>query len=107
LRAALAARFPEARMNVFGHLGDGNLHVNVLPQRGSAPLSADITELVECTAVAANGTFSAEHGIGQLRLGSLARYRTPLELELMLTLKKALDPQWLLNPGKMLRVEEA
>ncbi len=112
LRDELASRFPDARLNVFGHLGDGNLHVNVLPPDGSpvaaiAPFGSEITEMVERTAVAAQGTFSAEHGIGQLRLGSLARYRTPLELELMLSVKKALDPQWLLNPGKMLRVEEA
>ena len=112
LRDVLAARFPPARINVFGHLGDGNLHVNVLPPiegplSAIAPLAGEITDLVERTAVAAHGTFSAEHGIGQLRLGSLARHRPPLELELMLTVKKALAPKWLLNPGKMLRVEEA
>jgi FAD/FMN-containing dehydrogenase len=52
------------------------------------------------------GTFSAEHGIGQLRTKSLRKYRTPLELEMMHAIKRALDPLWLLNPGKVLQVDE-
>ncbi|MCB1496253.1 MAG: FAD-binding oxidoreductase [Bauldia sp.] len=111
LHADLAKLFPEARLNIFGHLGDGNLHVNVLPPAGGAPdqlarFAPEITKLIEQSAISAEGTFSAEHGIGQLRLQSLLKYRTPLELELMLTIKKALDPLWLLNPGKVLPVEE-
>jgi len=105
--ALLARHFPGIRMVVFGHLGDGNLHYNVSP-----PLGADgdsllaqqdaINALVHDAVAAVEGSISAEHGIGVLRRDELPRYKSPVELALMRSLKQALDPQGLMNPGKML-----
>jgi len=104
---AIVAAFPGARVVVFGHLGDGNLHYNV-----AAPEGADaqqflantraINRIVHDRVVAAGGSISAEHGIGVLKRDELAHYKTPLELELMRRIKSALDPRGLLNPGKVL-----
>ncbi|MDE2267856.1 MAG: FAD-binding oxidoreductase [Betaproteobacteria bacterium] len=98
---------PGARLVVFGHLGDGNLHYNV-----QAPVGADAARflaehqtvcnrIVHDAAVACGGTFSAEHGVGQLKRDDLARYGNPVALAQMRALKQALDPQNLMNPGKM------
>jgi FAD/FMN-containing dehydrogenase len=100
-------RFPDCRLNVFGHIGDGNLHVNLRPPAGQTlsdlvPRSAEITRAVEEIAVALGGSFSAEHGIGQMRLTGMANHKSAVELDLMRAIKHALDPDQLLNPGKML-----
>jgi FAD/FMN-containing dehydrogenase len=105
--AELAARLPGSRLVVFGHLGDGNLHYNV-----AAPEGKDAGRFLDNTAVAnrvvhdrvaaAGGSISAEHGIGQLKRTELAHYKAPLELELMGRIKSALDPERILNPGKVL-----
>ncbi len=105
--AALLRAFPGARLVVFGHLGDGNLHYNVAaPEGASGQAFIDHTpeanRIVHDRVVAAGGSISAEHGIGQLKRGELAHYKAPLELDLMRRLKTALDPQGLLNPGKVL-----
>jgi len=106
--AALADRFPGVRMVVFGHLGDGNLHYNVSPPAGMdgeafLDLQPAINALVHDAVAARRGSISAEHGIGVLRRDELPRYKSPLELELMRALKRALDPLDILNPGKLLR----
>ena len=99
---------PGARLIVFGHLGDGNLHYNV-----QAPIGADparflqqhqtaCNRIVHDAAVACGGTFSAEHGVGQLKRDELRRYRSPVALATMHSIKAALDPANLMNPGKML-----
>lgn len=98
---------PDYRLNVFGHLGDGNLHVNIVPPEGVSLSERysdrnPITSCVEDNAMKAGGTFSAEHGIGQLRVNSLLDYHDPVELYLMQTIKKAIDPLWTINPGKVL-----
>jgi FAD/FMN-containing dehydrogenase len=103
---ALDDAFPGARLVVFGHLGDGNLHYNVAAPEGVSPREfmkrADaVNRIVHDRVVAAGGSISAEHGIGQLKRDELARYRDPLDLELMRRIKSALDPQYLLNPGKI------
>jgi FAD/FMN-containing dehydrogenase len=104
---ALSQAFPGVRFVTFGHLGDGNLHYNL-----SAPEFDDAHGFMD-RAPAANrivhdlvhrygGSISAEHGIGQLKRDELARYKDPVAIGLMRRVKEALDPQHLLNPGKVL-----
>lgn len=99
---ALAEGAPGTVPNVFGHMGDGNLHYNVLigPEHDSAAINRLVHDVVDRFA----GSISAEHGIGQYRVDELARRRRPEEMALALRLKRALDPDGLLNPGKVLRV---
>ena len=104
---ALLAISPSARPMTFGHLGDGNLHFNV-----SAPAGADkaafmalqpaMNLAIHDLVAAYDGSISAEHGLGLLRRDEAIRYRSPLETQLMRTLKTALDPENLMNPGKVL-----
>lgn len=106
-QAALEARFPDVRLICFGHLGDGNLHYNAyLPDRLRSDAAArdahDVTETVYDIVQQYGGSFSAEHGIGLSKVAELARYKSAVELDLMRTVKHALDPQGLLNPGKVL-----
>jgi FAD/FMN-containing dehydrogenase len=107
IEALVQANFPDCRLNIFGHVGDGNLHVNVRPAAGRtladlADRKTAITEAVEAVAVRLGGSFSAEHGIGQMRIPGMAAHKSAVELDLMRRLKAALDPANLLNPGKML-----
>lgn len=104
--AALEARFPGARIICFGHLGDGNLHYNAfIPGRdrsdAGARAATDVNRLVHDIVTAMDGSISAEHGIGVSKRDELARCKDPLELELMRSLKRALDPHDLMNPGKL------
>lgn len=105
--AAVRAAAPGIRPIVFGHLGDGNLHYNLLPAEGQTPadfaaIAPDLTRIVHDEIVRRRGSISAEHGIGQLRVGEMKLRKAPLELELMHQLKHLLDPAGLLNPGKLL-----
>ena len=92
---------PDAQLIAFGHVGDGNLHYNV-----SLPASVEDPETVTTAiyelADELGGSFSAEHGVGRLKRQYLAQYRGSSEIELMRTLKKALDPKNILNPGKVI-----
>jgi FAD/FMN-containing dehydrogenase len=106
--AQLEATFPGSRLVNFGHLGDGNLHFNLQAPR-SVDHAAFLAENQErCNALvhdavhARGGSISAEHGIGQLKAASLAHYKSEIELAMMRSVKQALDPQNLLNPGKVL-----
>ncbi len=99
--AALKAAFPEARPYVFGHVGDGNLHYNVGPETLLAR-RADVNRIVYHAVAELGGSISAEHGLGQLKRDDIRHHKAPLELEMMRALKKALDPQGLMNPGKLL-----
>ncbi len=106
---ALQQAFPGIRNVIFGHLGDGNLHYNVA--RGGELTEADLLAqqdavfaLVHDSVHAVGGSISAEHGIGQLKRDALVRYTDPVELALMHSIKQALDPQGIMNPGKVLAV---
>ncbi len=97
----LADLVPDAQLIVFGHVGDGNLHYNVALPVGSqdgAKVTAAVYELVTDM----GGSFSAEHGVGRLKREYLPRFRGSGEIELMRTLKCALDPRGILNPGKVI-----
>ena len=104
--ALLQDAFPGSRMVTFGHLGDGNLHYNVSP-----PVGVDndqflkhqdaINLIVHNSVHAHNGSISAEHGLGQLKLEENRRYKSDVELAMMRAIKQALDPQGLMNPGKV------
>lgn len=105
--AVVQAISPGARPVPFGHFGDGNVHYNV-----SQPIDADkaaylalwpeMSRAVHDLVMDMGGSFSAEHGIGQLKRDELARLRTPVELDMMRAIKTALDPKGILNPGKIL-----
>jgi FAD/FMN-containing dehydrogenase len=106
---ALMARLaPGARLVPYGHLGDGNLHYNLSEAAGGDGgrllRQADAVKRAVHDLVAAHGgSISAEHGIGQLKVGELERYENPAALELMRRIKRALDPAGIMNPGKVLR----
>ena len=105
--AAAKKVVPGCRPVPFGHLGDGNVHFNV-----SQPVGADqaqflarwgeINDAVNKIVLKYNGSISAEHGIGKLKRDSLAKVKDPVALELMRGLKRMLDPNGILNPGKVL-----
>ena len=102
----IEARFPGTQVIGFGHLGDGNIHFNV---RAPAGASADwleseggtVTAYVHDLVTAAGGSISAEHGIGQAKLGELARLADPARLNAMRAIKRGLDPKGIMNPGKL------
>jgi FAD/FMN-containing dehydrogenase len=90
---------PGARLVIWGHLGDGNLHVNVV---GPDPDDATVDEAVLRLVAARDGSISAEHGIGVAKLAWLGMTRSPSDLAVMASIKRALDPDGLLNPGVIL-----
>jgi FAD/FMN-containing dehydrogenase len=109
--AAVEQRFPGTRVIAFGHLGDGNVHFNVrAPDGAGATWLADeglsVTAFVHDQVVAAGGSISAEHGIGQMRLSELARLADPAQLAAMRAIKQALDPHGIMNPGKLVPLAE-
>ncbi|MBE3637252.1 FAD-binding oxidoreductase [Mangrovicoccus algicola] len=98
-----AAKAPEAFAAFFGHLGDGNIHVNFLPRPDIAPagLPGALSLMVEDVARGLSGSVSAEHGIGLHKRDALARMKPAAELSLMARIKAAFDPGGRLNPGKI------
>jgi FAD/FMN-containing dehydrogenase len=97
----LAERFPEGQLIAFGHVGDGNLHYNVaLP--ADFEHHEDVTTAIYSLLDEMGGSISAEHGIGRAKREYLPKYRNKGEIELMRTLKKSLDPNNILNPGKVI-----
>jgi FAD/FMN-containing dehydrogenase len=106
--AALAQAFPGVRLVNYGHLGDGNLHYNVQAPQGSdaeeflKTQEQPINALVYANVDRYNGSISAEHGIGSLKRDKLAHHKSPVALGLMRSIKAALDPHNLMNPGRVL-----
>ncbi len=108
---AVEARFGGTRVIAFGHLGDGNVHFNVMAPRGADPqwVARDgprVTSFVHDLVTAAGGSISAEHGIGQTRLSEFARLAEPARLGALRAIKKALDPYGIMNPGKLVPLAE-
>ena len=85
-----------------GHLGDGNLHFTVFPTRDDPILADAVVSAIEDEVEALNGSFSAEHGVGLSKRASMARRKDPVALDVMRSLKAALDPDNRMNPGKIL-----
>ena len=103
---AVQARFPGTRPIAFGHLGDGNVHFNVMAPPGAAPdwqarEAGAITSFVHDLVVEAGGSISAEHGIGQMRLSEFARLGDAARLGALRAIKNGLDPLGIMNPGKL------
>ncbi len=107
--AAMRKALPEGRPVTFGHVGDGNLHFNCQAPVGwdkarFTPHARTVTAAIYDLVVSYGGSISAEHGIGLLKVDELAHYRSQVEIDTMRTIKRALDPQNLMNPGKIVRV---
>ena len=107
--AVLQREIPGVRLVNFGHLGDGNLHYNV-----QAPVEGDpkaflrdneerVHQLVYDAVAEFGGSFSAEHGVGELKADKLEKYQSPVALSMMRAIKQALDPQGIMNPGRVLK----
>jgi FAD/FMN-containing dehydrogenase len=106
-RPALEAALPGVIVYAFGHLGDGNIHFNLIqPQSMNAEaflaLTGALNRKVHDLVARHGGSISAEHGLGALRREEIARYKSGIEIELMRQIRAALDPQGIMNPGKLL-----
>jgi FAD/FMN-containing dehydrogenase len=103
-QTTLQARHGDVHVVCFGHVGDGNLHFNALAPHtaDSAGWAAAIGTTVYDLVQRFDGSFSAEHGIGQAKCAELLHYKSPVEIALMRSIKRALDPSGLMNPGKVL-----
>jgi FAD/FMN-containing dehydrogenase len=108
--ALLQAAIPGVRLVNFGHLGDGNLHYNVqAPLEGDSKAflrdrEADVNTIVYDSVARFDGSISAEHGVGSLKLDKLEHHKSPVALGMMRAIKQALDPQGVMNPGRVVRV---
>ena len=102
----LAAVLPGVRLVTYGHVGDGNLHYNLSAQPGGdddlRAAAADLTTAIHDSVAAANGSISAEHGLGRTKAAAGAAYKSEVEVDLMRAVKVALDPHGLMNPGVLL-----
>lgn len=107
VKTALNERWPGSDCVVFGHLGDGNLHVVVGVGDGSPEARNAVEDIVYGRLEPIGGSVSAEHGIGFEKRAHLGRSRTPEEIALMKTLKRTLDPRGILNPGRVFEAEGA
>lgn len=115
LRAAalVEAAFPGVHASAFGHLGDGNVHFHVNAPRGvdaerwRVEIGEPASHMVYDLVVAAGGSISAEHGIGQMKRAELARLSSPARMAALRAIKSGLDPHGLMNPGKLLGLAES
>lgn len=103
---AVSARLPGIRPVPFGHIGDGNVHFNLsqpedMDKQAFLDLWDEMNAIVHGIVREMGGSISAEHGVGQLKRDEIAATKSPVEMEMMRTLKKAIDPKGILNPGKV------
>lgn len=106
---AVRRKIPDARPVPFGHLGDGNIHFNISQPNGASKSRFlrqmdDVNQIVHDTVHRFHGSISAEHGLGQAKVDEITRYKSETELEAMRNIKRALDPNNIMNPGKVIRV---
>jgi FAD/FMN-containing dehydrogenase len=104
----VSANVPDGLLVAYGHVGDGNLHFNVSAAPGAQrerflAREESVRRAIHDLVREFGGSFSAEHGIGRLKVGELERYTSPVELALMRAVKRAFDPHGIMNPGKVLR----
>ena len=106
----LARALPGIRLVNFGHLGDGNLHYNVQAPEGVDAVAflrdreEEVNALVYDSVARFDGSISAEHGVGSLKLDKLEQHKSPVALNMMRAIKQALDPQNIMNPGRVVRI---
>ncbi len=118
LTAAVEARIPDCRPVAFGHVGDGNIHFNISepvradlktdpePTKAFLARRTEMNDIVHGIVAEMGGSISAEHGIGILKRDELPRYKPSVALDLMRAVKQALDPDDIMNPGKILVVDQ-
>ena len=87
---------------IVSHLGDGNVHYTVWPSKGDEKHKDKIMEAIETVVLNLGGSFSAEHGIGLSKLSSMERRKDRVSLDVMRQIKNAIDPEGIMNPGKVL-----
>lgn len=100
--AAMAEVDPDHEPNFVAHLGDGNVHYSVYPSRDDDSLKDQIVETIEDIVADLGGSFSAEHGVGLSKLNTMRRRKDPVALDMMRKIKAVLDPNGILNPGKLI-----
>ncbi|RAV61198.1 hydroxyacid dehydrogenase, partial [Aerococcus urinae] len=108
--AAVTERLPGIRPVPFGHIGDGNIHLNLSQPVGMDKAAflarwGEMNEIVHGIVRELGGSISAEHGVGRMKCDEIAATKPLVEMELMRALKRAFDPKGILNPGKVVRVE--
>jgi FAD/FMN-containing dehydrogenase len=101
--AALLARWPDARIAAFGHVGDGNLHYNIAQPEGGDAQAFDRdreagADIVHGIVARLGGSISAEHGLGAMKTEEALRYKSPVEVEALRAIRRALDPKRIMNP---------
>ncbi len=107
--ALVEAHSEGGRLSIYGHVGDGNVHFNVVAPVGAVPATykawfeREVSPRIYDLAVAMGGSFGAEYGIGRVKLDLLDRYGNPAKIALMRAIKTAVDPKNILNPGKVVR----
>ena len=107
--SVVLSQIPEARLYTFGHLGDGNIHYNVTQPRNAdenafLAQQPQVNDLIHALVVEFDGSVAAEHGVGQLKRDLIAKTKDPVELQLMCTIKRSIDPDNIMNPGKVVIV---
>lgn len=102
LRSKSAVKEGIIKVFGFGHVGDGNIHINLVAEKGSKEIIDEFSDFIFNWTAENGGSVSAEHGIGQAKRDQLNKSKGPIEIEMMRSLKRLFDPNGILNPGKVL-----